>query len=451
MINNLNRFFLNKFAPFLNFGARAFLFVVVVSTHAAVPDEMKSLIEKQRPKEAYDLGMKHPELLGDPLFDYVFGVAAVDSGRVSLGVLALERVLLDNPGDDLARLELARAYFALGEYQRSREEFNAVKRNQPPASVVNTVNLYLDEIKRKEGLYRIQYRAYGELGGGYNSNVNVATSVGSIYLPSIGSLSLSPDARPKPSSFGFAGLGGGITVPIDTNIWGFLDVNASTQKYSQAEGYNLAGANATTGLKFVDGKNEYKIAAFGSLAQIDQTPVPNAAGGAVEYVRQLPATQSLVAVLSSVKLAYPTEYSAYNSTLNVATLGYRKGFPTAKWQPVIDVTANLGQQNNTSNRPDLGRNILGANVQLSFLPKADFGVSMGVGYTKSSYGGSDFLFETNRSDNLFSANAVFQYKLSKQLTARAELTYYTNQSNLDLYGYNQWTGAVKLRYSYDSQ
>ena len=76
---------------------------------------------------------------------------------------------------------------------------------------------------------------------------------------------------------------------------------------------------------------------------------------------------------------------------------------------------------------------------------------MGVGYTKSSYGGSDFLFETNRSDNLFSANAVFQYKLSKQLTARAELTYYTNQSNLDLYGYNQWTGAVKLRYSYDSQ
>jgi len=409
------------------------------------------LIEKQRPKEAYELGMQHPELLGDPLFDYVFGVAAVDSGRISLGVLALERVLLENPGDDLARLELARAYFALGEYQRAREEFTTVKNNHPPTSVVNTVNLYLAEIKRKEGLYKTRYRAFGELGGGYNSNVNVATSVDSIYLPSIGSLSLSPDIRPKSSPFGYGALGGGITLPIDTNVWGFLDVNASTQKYSQTDGYNLAGANATTGLKFLDGANEYKLSAFGSVAKIDQTPVPNAAGGAIEYVRQLPETQSLLAVLSSVKLAYPTDYSAYNSTLNVATLGYRKGFPAAKWQPVVEVTANLGQQNNTSNRPDLGRNILGANVQLSFLPTEAFGVSVGAGYTKSNYGGSDFLFESSRADNLYSANAVLQYKLSKELSARAEFTYYSNQSNFDLYGYNQWTGALKLRYSYDSQ
>lgn len=435
----------------MTLGAGVLLCGLFGSTFAAIPDEMKALIEKQRPKEAYELGLKYPEMLGEPLFDYVFGVAAVDSGRVSLGVLALERVLLDNPGDDLARLELARAYFALGEYQRSREEFTAVKRNQPPASVVNTVNLYLDEIKRKEGLYKIQYRAYGELGGGYNSNVNVATSVDSIYLPTVGSLSLSAGMRPKASPFGFGALGGGLTVPLDTNLWGFLDVNASGQRYSQVDGYNLAGVNAATGLKFVDGKDEYKLSAFGSLAKIDQTPVPNAAGGAIEYVRQLPETQALLAVLSSVKLAYPTDFAAYNSTLNVATLGYRKGFPDVKWQPVVDITANLGQQNNTSDRPDLGRAIRGLNVQVSFLPAAEFGVSMGVGYTKSNYGGSDFLFESTRSDSLFSANTVFQYKLSKQLTARAEFTYYNNQSNLDLYGYNQWTGAFKLRYSYDSQ
>jgi hypothetical protein len=316
---------------------------------------------------------------------------------------------------------------------------------------VNTLNLYLDEIKRKEGLYKIQYRAYGELGGGYNSNVNVATSVDSIYLPSVGSLSLAANMRPKPSPFSFGGLGAGLTVPLDTALWGFLDVNASGQRYSQVDGYNLAGANLVTGLKFIDGKNEFRVSVFGSLAKIDQTPVPNAAGGAIEYVRQLAETQSLLAVLSSVKLAYPTDYAAYNSTLNVATLGYRKGFPVAKWQPVIDITANLGQQNNTSDRPDLGRAIRGVNVQVSFLPATEFGVSMGLGYTQSNYGGSDFLFDSTRADSLLSANTVLQYKLSKQLSARAEFTYYNNQSNLPLYGYNQWTAAVKLRYSYESQ
>lgn len=447
----LNRLLDSAFVLPMTLGVGVLLCGLIGSTFAAIPDEMKALLEKQRPKEAYELGLKHPEMLGEPLFDYMFGVAAVDSGRVSLGVLALERVLLDNPGDDLARLELARAYFSLGEYQRSREEFNVVKRNQPPAGVVNTLNLYLDEIKRKEGLYKIQYRAFGELGSGYNSNVNVATSVDSIYLPAVGSLSLAASMRPKPSPFGFGALGAGLTVPLDTSLWGFLDFNASGQRYSQVDGYNLAGANLVAGLKFVDGKNEYKISAFGSLAKIDQTPVPNAAGGAIEYVRQLAETQSLLAVLSSVKLTYPTDYAAYNSTLNIATLGYRKGFPAAKWQPVVDVTANLGQQNNTSDRSDLGRAIRGVNVQVSFLPATEFGVSMGLGYTQSNYGGSDFLFDSTRADSLFSANTALQFKLTKQLTARAELTYYGNQSNLALYGYNQWTGALKLRYSYDSQ
>ena len=101
---------------------------------ADVPDEMKVLIEQKRAPEAYALGMKHPEMMGEPMFDYFFGVAAVDSGRVSLGVLSLERALLANPKNDLVRLELARAYFALGEYQRSREEFEEVKKTFPPPS-----------------------------------------------------------------------------------------------------------------------------------------------------------------------------------------------------------------------------------------------------------------------------------------------------------------------------
>jgi len=157
---------------------------------AEVADEMKVMIEQNHATDAYVLGMKHPELLGEPMFDYFFGVAAVDSGRVSLGVLSLERALLSNPKNDLVRLELARAYFALGEYQRSREEFELVKQTFPPPSVVATINTYLDAIKTKENPTKIQYGAYVELGMGVNSNVNTATAVNSILLPIFGPVTL---------------------------------------------------------------------------------------------------------------------------------------------------------------------------------------------------------------------------------------------------------------------
>ena len=168
---------------------------------ADVPDEMKVLIEQKRAPEAYALGMKHPEMMGEPMFDYFFGVAAVDSGRVSLGVLSLERALLANPKNDLVRLELARAYFALGEYQRSREEFEEVKKTFPPPGVLSTINVYLDAINAKENEFKVRYGIYAELGMGNNSNVNTAAAINNIVLPVFGPVALSSSAQPQRSAF----------------------------------------------------------------------------------------------------------------------------------------------------------------------------------------------------------------------------------------------------------
>ncbi len=417
---------------------------------AAVSDEMKVLIEKGKAKEAYELGNQHPELMGETLFDYYYGVAAVDSGRISLGVLSLERVLLADPNNDLVRLELARAYFALGEYQRAREEFEEVKKHQPPAGVQATITTYLDAIKEKEGRYKPVYGAYVELGIGYNNNVNTAAAINNIILPYWGPVFLSPSALPQHSMFSYDSVGLNTVIPIDTNVSGFVNVNTSQQRYAQVNGYNLDVSNATTGVKYVDGPNLYKILAFGSVARLDQIPVPNTAGGGGEYVRQLTNTQSIILGGGSTRMNYATQYSAYDSTLNVGTVGYRKAFPTTKWKPVLDFGANYASQINTSNRPDLARHIGGGTAQLSLVPTDKWGVTVGMGYARSNYQAADIVYQTGRGDNLFSGNAVLQYKLTKELSARLEATYYNNTSNLSLYQYQQWTGALKLRYDWSS-
>src|SRR5689334_22011856 len=93
---------------------------------AAPADDIKALIDKGDSKAAYELGRNFPDQLGDPAFDFFFGVAAIDSGHAGEGVLALERYVINFPDNHNARLELARGYFVMGDNQRARDEFDNV-------------------------------------------------------------------------------------------------------------------------------------------------------------------------------------------------------------------------------------------------------------------------------------------------------------------------------------
>ena len=412
---------------------------------------MKQMIEQKRAEDAYQLGLKHPELLGDVYFDYVFGTAAVDAGRPSVGVLALERVLLNNPNNQVARLELARAYFVLGEYQRSREEFEDVKKRNPPPGAVVTINQYLEAIKDKESATKISGGVYAEFGGGWNSNVNTAAAVDNLILPIFGPVQLADGSKPQASGFSYLSAGGQVNVPITRDVVTFANVGASSQRYSQYNGYDLQVANAAVGTKIADGPNLYKIMAMGSIPKLDQIPVPTTAGGGAEYNRQLSESQSVSVGYGYSNLAYDQQYSAYNANMNAGTLGYRQVLGSWPGKPVVDLVGNLARLASTAGRPDLTRNIGGGGLQVSFLPADKWGISTGVAYAQYNYAGQDLLFLQGRTDNLYSANGVVQYKLDDGWSTRMELTYYNNQSNLQLYTYDQFTAALKLRYDWDSR
>ena len=64
---------------------------------------------------------------GDTWFDYLLGVAALDSGRTTEAILDLQRAAASAPQFSGARMELARAHFEAGEldYRRWLEEAEA--------------------------------------------------------------------------------------------------------------------------------------------------------------------------------------------------------------------------------------------------------------------------------------------------------------------------------------
>lgn len=88
------------------------------------------------------------ERSGEAEYDMLLGLSAIDSGHVTRGVFALERVLASNPGNGNARAHIARAYFLLGEQEAARAEFRNVLAQKPPEDMTQVINRYMSAIDK---------------------------------------------------------------------------------------------------------------------------------------------------------------------------------------------------------------------------------------------------------------------------------------------------------------
>ncbi len=114
-----------------------------------------------------DLLREYP---ADEDVNFAFGLLAIERGRPSLGILAFERVLSMHPTNHRARLELARAYYLIGQWEQARQQFNQVLDHDPPQTVRDTIYAYLRDIKRNKPGWR--FHRHIETGVLYDSNVN---------------------------------------------------------------------------------------------------------------------------------------------------------------------------------------------------------------------------------------------------------------------------------------
>ena len=90
----------------------AALFVLLQSLAFAdqITDRARLLLQQKNPQAAYRLlEPLESQRAGDPEYDYLLGIAALDSGERERAVFALERVLAVNPNHAQARAEIARA------------------------------------------------------------------------------------------------------------------------------------------------------------------------------------------------------------------------------------------------------------------------------------------------------------------------------------------------------
>jgi hypothetical protein len=414
---------------------------------AAPADEIKALMEQGKAAEAYNWGKQFPDQLGNPQFDFYFGVAAVDAGHAGEGVLALERYLLTFPGSNEARLELARGYFVLGDLVRAREEFEEVSKREPPAPVQATIDRYLDGIRARESTYTPSSLFYLEAGIGFDSNVNGGVGSALLNLPNFGLVTIAPVGTKNGDAYTHLAAGGQITQPVapGVNLFGAFHGEAKWN-WTDTQ-FRQGNSTGTGGVSVLKNDNLFRTSLAYNTVTVEDERFRNTASLTQEWHHQASELTSVNGSLQYADMRYNNGNQVRDAELWVGGVGLRQAF-IGKMQPVLQANANYGREANQRNRTDLGRDMSGLRVSLALTPAAKWGVSGGISGQESRYIGPDLLLSMKRKDRYNAADFTVSYAYTKNLSLRAELNYSDNKSNIPLYKYDRTVTAFKLRYEF---
>lgn len=406
-----------------------------------------ALIRGGKATEALRLLEPHEDSYAGHLdFDYLLGVAALEAGRADKASIALERALIVNPNHAGARLDLGRAYFALGDMPRARNEFNLVLAQNPPERARATIQAYLERIDQgASGGTRAT--GYLEFTAGRDSNVNNATGQGQIYVPVFGfSLQLAPTSQRTSDNFLSLGGGGEITHALSGKTSLFAAADARFRVHRRAGMFDNHQFDVRGGVQHaLDAQNAVRVGAAYQQYYLDTAYYRQTWGLNAEWRRMMSSTQQLSAFGILNRVRYQDDAQVANDT-NLALLG-------AGWTQVLDQSRRFtvsvsgfgGYERDVGQRIDGDRKLAGARAggQIAWGEQKDVFATMGIQW--SGFQTRNLIFDEQRTDKQADAAVGLVWRVDRDWMLKPQLTYTRNWSNIDINSYSRYEASVTLR------
>lgn len=427
-----------------------FTLSLLLASTASLANELfaaeEQLIREGKAEQAYArLQESFDQYAGTPDFDYLFGLAAIDSGHPTEAVFAFERILDVIPNHAEARIELARAYYKLNEYRAAQQEFESV-RDDVPVAVQSTIDKFLGAIKYASAPAQKHFEAYVQAGLGYDSNVNGATDASTVSLPGFGNIQVTLDdsGRKKSSSvFSFdSGLYFEEPVSSNTSIYGrgYFTAYAPLEEGD----FSTETVGGTLGLLLFHNSDQFRVGVTGQRYFVDEDTNFNLGGVQAIWQHNIDARTRTSLFGKYVAIRYPDQ-DVRNVNQGSAGVSITKAFER-RGNPVLFASLAGGNEDEKDNsRPDLGRDYYGISAGALYTLKTNTTAVAGLGYQHSRYGAKNPLFAKTRVDDLFSASAGLIIDLKDSWDVRPVIKYANNDSTLPINDYSRWQAHVNVR------
>ncbi|MCU0869112.1 MAG: tetratricopeptide repeat protein [Burkholderiales bacterium] len=412
-------------------------------------DNARALLDKQNSTQAYELlAPLASDRAGEPAFDYLLGLAALDTNRNTEAVFALERVLAVQPENVAARAAIARAYLKLKESDAAKREFQNVKRTDPPPEVVSAVDRFLSEIDRLEARNRNSLRMYVEGFFGTDSNVNSATADRSIAVPIFGGqvFNLAPGGSALQDSF--HGLQGGLNFRLpQSQTWALIGSATANRRWNhQFNEFDTGFLDLAFGASRRKDKDTITILGQYNDFHVQNPAFPNvfrnAVGGSLQWQRDIDLRNQLTGFLQMAQVAYPDQKLR---DVNRWVVGggwahaYRAG-------PIVFASAYAGQEVALDKAfAYVGHDLAGVRVGTE-IPSGDRVRFFGnAAYERRNFAGQEPLFLATRHDDQYTAVVGLHYTPVDAWRVSPQLFWIRNDASLQLFTFDRAVAEVRVR------
>ena len=438
---------------------RAMLLALLAQLLVAVPPAVssqskpdlaraKALILQGKGAEAW--AMLEPyefQLAGQPDYDYLLGVAAIEAGHPARATLALERVLAVNPNHAAARLDMGRAYFALGDYDRARIELRDLLNHDPPPAARDTIERYLAAIKaRTHRAGAPSVTGHMEASLGYDSNVNAGISQSSLFLPLFGAtFALAPSVTRQDDNFFALGGGVDVTVPVRGN-WSLLaGADARQRTYSSLDTFDNGSVDLRAGVQHRGERELTRLTAGTNYYDLDNAAYRRLQSLNLEWRRQLDRRNQITLYGQDLRIRYPQAATRSESS-DMSILG-AGGVHTLDEATRSFAFGNVfaGEDTATDQRIDGNRSLFGirVGVQRALRGGADWYATLGVQYSR--YDLENPIFALMRRDWQYDIALGINWRLNDAWSVRPQLGYTRNDATTAINDYDRSELSITLR------
>lgn len=440
--------------------------VAITAGAQDVLDQAKQLMRQGKAGEAFALlEPLESQRAGDIDFDYALGIAALDSAKPDRATIAFERVLAINPNFAGARLDLGRAYFAMGSDDLAKAEFETVRQLNPPENVRPIIAKYLDAIEARKKKEQPAFVGYVEAGAGADNNVTAVSSDftgGVLQAYNIASVQPTGNSIKRSATFSNAGAGGDYTRPIGSGISVYLGGDARERHYYRTAAFSTQQFDARGGLAFAMERDALRVGLQGQkyyqeaetpISSITDTGITNdrsTSGYTAEWRHVLaPGRQfGLFAQFNRQRFVTNAPQNINQDLFGAQFLNVWE----AKGSPLLFLSAYQSRDRallplNAAGTTDTSKSLTGLRAYTQYSPMGTLDLFLSVGDT-ARQDNSQFarsLTLAYGKDHTFDLTLGTNWRFVPNWSLRAQVAYYENHSNLSLYEYKRTEMSITLR------
>jgi tetratricopeptide (TPR) repeat protein len=378
------------------------------------------------------------ELAGSPYYDYLLGIAALDSGQLSEAIFSLRRSIAVEPRFSGARMELGRAYFESGNTGLARPLFVSLLDENPPPGVREILQQYIVAIDTPATVPESRFSGFLETFVGNDSNANASGSEQFLGF------TLSPNNVETASPFAEIAAGFNWFVPRSSQSAWLVKARAGHRSNTDASFMNATVLNGYGGMNWQRGDWFGRAGVDSYWAARDGNANESYAGADLLFGRRLGVDWDLTLGLRGGAQRYDSSIEVLDVDRVMYTLGLSQRFMTSG-RMSLELTSGNDSAKETGS--PYGNSKLGGRVSLSTpLGSASF-LHASISSLESDYDG--LFFGVPRVDQQVTLLLQFEFRdvWTDGLSLTPLVRYVDNESDLSLYEYDRTEIGLFIRWT----